>query len=415
VPAVLVTFFADGIGQGIQTVSTFIPPIFFIFLCLSFLEDSGYMARAAFVMDRLLRLIGLPGKAFLPMLVGFGCNVPGILATRTLENERDRRLAILMNPFMSCGARLPVYTLFAVIFFPQHGGQLIFGLYMTGILLAVLTGLLLKRTLMPGAPSTFVMELPPYHLPTVNGILFHTWHRLKGFIVRAGGVILAVVVLTSAIGAMDALVHARDADTGYPVQKGLLARVARHVTPVFAPMGISQDNWPATVGLVAGVFAKEAVAGTLVSLYRHEAVVDGAPEPFVLREGVVNAFQAIPDGFVALFGGGADNTGESTPQGGIRDAFGSRASVIAYLLFILIYCPCVAVIGAIYQETNMKWTVFSVTYLTLLAWVVATLFYQSSQVLTQPAVAGCWIAGCLGFLMAGIVGLRWVGRHGGRG
>ncbi len=411
VPGVLVAFAADGIGQGIQTVSTFIPPIFLIFLCLSFLEDSGYMARAAFVMDRLLRVIGLPGKAFLPMLVGFGCNVPGILATRTLENERDRRLAMLMNPFMSCGARLPVYTMFAVIFFPQHGGQLIFGLYMTGIVLAVLTGLLLKRTLLPGEPGTFVMELPPYHMPTLNGILFHTWHPLKGFIVRAGTVILAVVILTSAISALDTLVH-RDEGEGEATgtQAGLLARSGRFLTPVFAPMGVRQENWPATVGLIAGVFAKEAVAGTLDSLYRREVAVEDGE--FSFKAGIVEAFHAVPQGFAALFGGGDEQAEDQGTQGVIREAFGSAAAVIAYLLFILLYCPCVAVIGAIYQESNMKWTVFSVAYLTVLAWVVATLFYQVAVFAQQPFVSSAWVAGCMAFLGTGALGLRYYGRRG---
>ena len=413
VPDVLVTFVADGIGQGVQTVSTFIPPIFLIFLCLSFLEDSGYMARAAFVMDRLLRMIGLPGKAFLPMLVGFGCNVPGILATRTLENDRDRRLAMLMNPFMSCGARLPVYTMFAVIFFPQHGGPLIFGLYMTGIVLAVLTGLLLKRTLMPGEPGTFVMELPPYHMPTLNGILFHTWHRLKGFIVRAGRVILIVVILTSAVGALDSLVHKEEGGGGAAgdgEQTGLLARTGRLITPVFAPMGVRQENWPATVGLIAGVFAKEAVAGTLDSLYRREA--DEVEDEFSFQAGIVEAFRAVPQGFAALFGFSDEEPEDSAAQGAIREAFGSTAAVVAYLLFILVYCPCVAVIGAIYQESDMKWTVFSVAYLTLLAWVVATLYYQIAVFARQPLVSAAWVAGCVVFLAAGAMGLRHYGRRG---
>ena len=407
-PAVLATFAADGIGQGIQTVSTFIPPIFLIFLCLSFLEDSGYMARAAFVMDRLLRLIGLPGKAFLPMLVGFGCNVPGILATRTLENDRDRRLAILMNPFMSCGARLPVYTMFAVIFFPHHGGQLIFGLYMSGIVLAILTGLVMKRTLMPGDPSTFVMELPPYHMPTLNGILFHTWHRLKGFIVRAGRVILTVVVLMSAVSAMDGLVADHHGDG--KARDGLLARTGKFITPVFVPMGVQRDNWPATVGLVAGIFAKEAVAGTLDSLYHRTA--EAAGQTLSFRAGIIAAFQAVPKGMAALFGFGDEAQVDSSSQGAMRDAFGSPAAVIAYLLFVLIYCPCVAVVGAIYQESDLKWTVFSVAYLTVMAWVVATLFYQVAVFMHHPLDAGLWIAGCLAFLLAGVLGLRYYGRRG---
>jgi len=311
-----------------------------------------------------------------------------------------------MNPFMSCGARLPVYTMFAVVFFPRHGGQLIFGLYMTGILLAVLTGLVLKRTLMPGDPSTFVMELPPYHLPTVNGILFHTWHRLKGFIIRAGRVILAVVVMTSAIGALDTMLHDGSAD-GENAGEGLLARSGRLVTPVFAPMGIRRENWPATVGLIAGVFAKEAVAGALDALYRGNTKSDDME--FSFRAGVVEAFRAVPDGLAALFGFGGDDQEDTATQGTMREAFGSTAAVIAYLLFVLIYCPCVAVVGAIYQETDMRWAVFSVAYLTLLAWVVATLFYQSAVLPRQPIVSALWISGCLAFLLAGAGVLKMKG------
>jgi ferrous iron transport protein B len=404
VAEVAITFMADGIGQGIQSVSTFIPPIFFIFLCLAILEDSGYMARAAFVMDRLLRLIGLPGKAFLPMLVGFGCNVPGILATRTLENERDRRLAILMNPFMSCGARLPVYTMFAVVFFPQRGGQVIFGLYMTGIVLAVLTGLLLKRTLMPGIPSTFVMELPPYHIPTFNGILLHTWHRLKGFVLRAGQVILTIVVLISVLGALDQHFASEDVE-----RDGLLERVGKVVTPVFTPMGIERDNWPATVGLITGIFAKEAVAGTLDALYR-EAPGE-SDEPFSLWGGIGEAFRAIPDGFVALFMDEEEQVEDSATASAMRIGFGSTAAVIAYLLFVLIYCPCLAVVGAIYQEAGLRWAVFSTAYLTLLAWVIATMFFQASRLGVAPVQAAGWLAVCAAFVGIGIAGLYGYGKR----
>lgn len=405
VPEVLIAFFADGIGQGIQTVSTFIPPIFFIFLCLAVLEDSGYMARAAFVMDRLLRLIGLPGKAFLPMLVGFGCNVPGILATRTLENERDRRLAILMNPFMSCGARLPVYTMFAVVFFPQRGGTLIFGLYLTGIVLAVLTGLLLKRTLMPGTPSTFVMELPPYHVPTFNGIVLHTWHRLKEFILRAGKVILAIVVMISILGALDAYFGADD-----PGRDGLLARAGKTLTPVFSPMGIEQHNWPATVGLLTGIFAKEAVAGTLDALYR--SAPEASDASFSLWDGLRDAWAEIPDGFVALFGGGADQAeAENSIAPAMRKGFGSTAAVLAYLLFVLIYCPCLAVVGAIYQESGWRWAVFSVAYLTGLAWLLATMFFQATRLVQAPLQAGGWLLAGGAFLLVFFCGLRHYGKR----
>ncbi|MDD1607332.1 MAG: ferrous iron transport protein B, partial [Methylococcaceae bacterium] len=189
--AVLIT---KGIGGGIQVVATFIPIIGFLFMFLSALEDSGYMARAAFVMDRFMRLIGLPGKSFVPMIVGFGCNVPAIMATRTLENQRDRILTNLMNPFMSCGARLPVYALFAAAFFPVGGQNLVFGLYILGIVVAVLTGLIMRHTLFKGETTPFIMELPAYHLPTFRGVFLRTWDRLHSFLVNAGKVIVPMVL-----------------------------------------------------------------------------------------------------------------------------------------------------------------------------------------------------------------------------
>jgi ferrous iron transport protein B len=221
------------------------------------------MARAAFVMDRLLRAIGLPGKAFLPMLVGFGCNVPGIMAARTLENERDRTMTILMNPFMSCGARLPIYILVAAAFFPHSGGALIFGIYMFGILLSVLTGLMLRKTILKGEAATFVMELPPYHIPTLNGVLLHTWNKLKGFILRAGKLIILVVVVLSLLNSIGT-----DGSFGNEnSEKSVLSAVSKSITPAFHPMGITDENWPATVGLFTGLFAKEVVVGTLDALY----------------------------------------------------------------------------------------------------------------------------------------------------
>ena len=196
-PEWLTTILADGIGGGLQTLSTFIPPIFFIFLSLSILEDSGYMSRAAFIMDRFMRVIGLPGKAFIPMLIGFGCTVPAIMATRTLENNRDRMLAILMNPFMSCGARLPVYTLLITAFFSKTAGLIMFSIYFSGIILAVLSGFLFKSTILQGQSATFVMELPTYHIPTFNGVMLHTWNKLRSFMIKAGKIILLIVILVS--------------------------------------------------------------------------------------------------------------------------------------------------------------------------------------------------------------------------
>jgi len=380
VPAWLATILSDGLGGGIQTVATFIPPIFLIFVCLAFLEDSGYMARGAFVMDRFLRMVGLPGKAFIPMLVGFGCNVPAIMATRTLENNRDRVLTILMNPFMSCGARLPVYTLFTAAFFSKNGGTVLFSLYLTGILMAILSGILFKNTILSGAPATFVMELPPYHMPTLRGIMFHTWTRLKDFILRAGQVILVVVVILSFLNSVGT-----DGSFGNNnSEKSVLSAVSKKAGVVFSPMGLKKENWPAAVGLFTGVFAKEAIVGTLDTLYSQldaeaAATAELDEEPFDFWQGIIGAFRAVPEGFRDIAGFGGEAVAAVEAEDGNKAAgqimtryFDGRIGAYAYLLFILLYAPCVATIAAIYREAGGRWAVFSVIYLTTLAWVVST-------------------------------------------
>lgn len=412
----LVSLLADGIGGGIQTVATFVPPIFLIFLCLSFLEDSGYMARAAFVMDRLLRSIGLPGKAFLPLLVGFGCNVPGIMAARTLENRRDRLITILINPLMSCGARLPVYVVFAAAFFPAQRGLVVFSLYMAGILLAVLTGLLLKHTLLRGEAGMFVMELPPYHLPTVSGVMHHTWNNLRSFIVRAGKVILVTVLLLSALNTVgfdsQGTLTTNEADR----QDSLLSSAGKGVTPVLGPMGVTDENWPATVGLFTGIFAKEAVIGSLNSLYLQEqaAATDAAEaEAFALWPAIRESLLAVPRGLADIWrepqeDAALDDAGDpGSPLGEMVRRFESNAAAYAYLLFVLIYCPCVAAVAAIYRETSWRWAVFSVGYLTLLAWLVATGVYQVWTFGQHPAASGVWLGICLaaGVLLGGAMRL----------
>jgi ferrous iron transport protein B len=416
--AFLRTILADGVGGGVQTVATFIPPIFFIFLCLSILEDSGYMARAAFVMDRLLRKIGLPGKAFLPMLVGFGCNVPAILATRTLENPRDRIMTVVMNPFMSCGARLPVYTLFAVAFFPGQGGILVFGLYLVGIILAILTGLLLKKTLFRGLPSAFVMELPPYHLPTLSGVLFHTWRRLKSFLWRAGKVILLAVVVLSLLNNVGFDEEGHWTVLEEESDRSLLSGVGQSITPMFHPMGITDDNWPATVGLFTGLFAKETVISSLDALYPHPHS-STAPttqpaetdETFDFWGGIVGAIRAIPKGF-GVIPGDEEQPEDQELAGRLRTHFGGRYEAVAYLLFVLIYAPCIAAIAAIYRETNLRWMLFSVLYTTGLAWVVATLFYQACTFTRHPASSSLWLGAAVMMLAIPYLALRLWARYG---
>jgi ferrous iron transport protein B len=422
-PEFLVTLLSDGVGSGIQTVATFIPPIFLIFFFLSILEDSGYMARAAFVMDRLLRAIGLPGKAFIPMLVGFGCNVPAIMATRTLENNRDRILTIMMNPFMSCGARLPVYALFTAAFFPRSGGPVLFSLYMVGILLAVGTGLLFKRTILRGETSTFVMELPPYHMPTIRGIMHHTLTRLKSFLLRAGKVIIAVVILLSLLNSIGTDGSFGNQDT----ENSILAEISRGIAPVFQPMGLSRDNWPGAVGLFTGIFAKEAVVGTLDNLYTSMQPRPAEEETgdFDFWEGIACSFEAIPRGFsdigsslrdpagVGTVGDAGETIREDTGTFAVmREQFDGPTGAYAYLLFILIYMPCVAAIGAIYRETGLRWAALSTVYLTSLAWVVSTLFYQVSTMGRHPSTSFLWIGISFGALAVIFLSLKLLGRSG---
>ena len=279
-PGFVSAILADGIGAGIQTVSTFIPVIFFMFLCLSFLEDSGYMARAAFVADRFMRFLGLPGRAFVPMMVGFGCGVPGIMGSRVLESKRERFLTIFLVPFMSCGARLPVYALFAAAFFGKMAGTVVFLLYLAGVLFAVAYGLFLKKSLFQGQASNFVMELPPYHLPKFKSLMIHCWQRLRDYIWRAGKVItLAVAVLgfLNSFGIVEKAAEENapaDEPAGFEFTAGnsdsensLLSVIGKAITPVFEPFGVEKENWPASVSLFTGLLAKEAVIGTMNSLY----------------------------------------------------------------------------------------------------------------------------------------------------
>lgn len=410
-PEWLSVIIASGIGSGLQTVATFIPPVGCMFIALSLLEDSGYMARAAFVMDRFMRSAGLSGKSFIPMLVGFGCNVPAIMATRTLDNERDRLLTIMMNPFMSCGARLPVYALFAAVFFPSGGQNLVFLLYLIGIFFAVITGLILKNTLLKGEITPFVMELPPYHIPTLRGILLRTWDRLHSFITRAGRILVPVVMVLAILNSTG-----RDGSFGNEdSENSLLASIGKTITPIFRPMGISNDNWPATVGIFTGIFAKEAVVGTLDSLYGQmdaaASAATEADEEYSLWTSVRAAMATIPENLVGIIGTFSDPLGLSVGDvsnpdsaakelevntgtfGSMATLFGGQAAAFSYLLFILLYFPCSAAIAAVYRETNLKWTIFAGSWTTGVAYMTATFFYQAVNIWTSPVRSLFWI-GC---------------------
>ena len=407
-PDWLKVLISNGIGGGIQVVATFIPIVGFLFIFLSMLEDSGYMSRAAFVMDRFMCIIGLPGKSFVPMIVGFGCNVPAIIATRTLDNQRDRVLTNLMNPFMSCGARLPVYALFAAAFFPVGGQNLVFGLYLFGILVAVFTGLIMRHTLLQGEPTPFLMELPTYHLPTLRGIYIKTWDRLKTFIVNAGKVIVPMVLVLNILNSLGT-----DGSFGQEnSEQSVLSQIGRVLTPVFEPMGIREDNWPATVGIFTGVLAKEAVVGTLDALYSQMAADADAPsdEAFDLSQALLAACQTVPDNLKAIADNVLDPLGLGIANiediaaaaeqqevkvatfGVMQNQFDGQVGAFAYLLFILLYAPCVAATAAIYKETSAGWTLFVVAWTTFVAYTTATLFYQGMTFAEHPATAGFWFA-----------------------
>ncbi len=420
-PQWLITMVADGIGGGLQTMATFIPPIGFMFLCLSFLEDSGYMARAAFVMDRFMRFIGLPGKSFIPMLVGFGCNVPAIMATRTLENQRDRLLTIMMNPFMSCGARLPVYTLFAAVFFASSGQNLVFLLYLIGIAAAIFTGMVLKNTLLKGEISPFVMELPPYHMPTARSVLLRTYERLQAFLFKAGRVLIPVILVLTLLNSLGTDGSLGNQDS----PKSVLAAISRTITPAFSPMGITRENWPATVGIFTGIFAKEAVVGTLNSLYSASTPAEGTDQQetglqqawIELKGGVKEAFSTIPANLGGIITSLGDPLGigidvsdrhrtaeelevEQSTLSSMALLFGSKAAAFSYLVFILLYFPCSAAIAAVYRETGLKWTIFAGSWTTFLAWSLAVLTYQCATFSIHPTSSAAWIAGVLAMLGA---------------
>jgi len=313
---------ADGIIGGVGSVLVFVPVIFLLYIALSILEDSGYLARAAFVMDRLMHRIGLHGRSFVPLMLGFGCNVPAIMATRTIENPKDRLVTILVNPLMSCGARLPIYALFAAAFFTAHQGLVVFSFYVIGVILAILMAWFFRKRLITGESGHFVMELPPYRIPTITGVVTHMWERGRIFLIRAGTIIFSIVVL---IWLLD--------------YTGALEPIGRAIAPIFSPAGFGQ--WQAAVTLVFGVLAKEVVVGTFGTLFTGAEELGGL--------GNVIGFEL---GWTALI-------------------------AYAFMAMSLIYVPCMATIAIIKRETNSwKWTGFAVGYTLVLGWIVAVLIYQ---------------------------------------
>lgn len=327
-----ISLVCDGVIKGVGSIVSFFPQILLLFFFLSILEDSGYMARAAFIMDKLLHKTGLSGRSFVPMLMGFGCSVPAIMAARTLENERDRRMTIMLTPFMSCSAKMPVYALFIAAFFPAYQGLVVFGIYATGLIVAIVCAMLLKKTVLKGGHAPFVMELPPYRLPTLKTLWRHLYERIKDFAVRAGTILLAASVVIWFLQSFSPSFQLLP-----PEQTGdsILASLGRVIAPLFKPLGFG--FWQASVALVTGFVAKEAVVGTLTILY-----LPAGLEMTAVLQGVF------------------------TP-----------VSALSFLVFVLLYMPCVAAFSAMRREMNSwKWAVGTVAFQTGVAWVASFMVYQ---------------------------------------
>lgn len=374
----------DGIIGGVGGVIVFLPNILILFFFISLMEDTGYMARVAFIMDKLMHKIGLHGRSFIPLLMGFGCNVPAIMATRTIENRNDRLLTMLINPFMSCSARLPVYLLIIGAFFPENPGTVLFSMYALGILLAVFVAILFKKTLFKTNESPFVMELPPYRVPTMRNSLKHMWFKTRQYLHKMGGIILIASIIIWALSYFprnvefskdyDSLIVEKENQVNKQTtkedrntaiyelkvlekekaaelqEKSYLGRLGKFVEPVMRPLGF---DWKMSVSLIAGASAKEIVVSTLGVLYQADADTESEVLQNRLKE---ETYQFGPNKGQKIF---------------------DPVVAFAFLIFVLIYFPCVAVIAAIKKESgSWKWALFTIGYTTGLAWVLAFLVNQ---------------------------------------
>ena len=324
----------DGVIGGVGAVIVFLPNILILYFCISIMEDSGYMARAAFIMDKIMHKMGLHGKSFIPLLMGFGCNVPAVMATRTIESPKTRLVTMLIVPLMSCSARLPLFILFAGAFFPKHSGLALFGMYLIGIAMSVVMVRLFTRFVIRGEDTPFVMELPPYRMPTAKSIFRHTWEKGRQYLKKMGGIILVASIVIWFLG-----YYPRNEAYATPAEQqenSYIGKIGKAIEPAIRPLGF---DWQLGVGLLSGAGAKELVVSSLSVLYNNEAEVDG--EGWTSRLGI-------------------------TPLVGF-----------CYMLFVLLYFPCVATIAAIREESGRwRWALFTVVYTTLLAWIVTFVVYQ---------------------------------------
>ena len=361
----------DGIIGGVGAVIVFLPNIMILYLFISFMEDSGYLARAAFIMDRVMHRIGLHGKSFIPLIMGFGCNVPAIMASRTIESRSSRLITILITPFMSCSARIPIYLLLTGTFFAANAGSVMLGLYVLGIVLAVVTARLMRRFLFPVDETPFVMELPPYRLPTWKTTLTHMWDKCAQYLKKMGGMILIASVIVWFLSYYPRTDETAGTETHYA--NSYLGRLGKGCEPVFSPLGF---NWKASVALLSGLPAKEIVVSTLGVLYSEGAVTtpaegeiiggaDGTTEIVVAESAAKEPSEPAGDEETA-----------SLSQRLLASGDFSTASALAFLVFILLYVPCIATVVAIGSEAGWKWAAASVVYNTAMAWLVAWIVYR---------------------------------------
>lgn len=382
----------DGIMAGIGGVLVFVPVLMFLYLGLALLEDSGYMARAAFVMDRHMRRLGLHGKSFVPLVLGFGCNVPAVYATRTLESEKDRLLTGMLIPFMSCGARLPVYVLIANIFFPRYRSVVILAMYMLGIFFAVFTGILLRKTIFKGkADAGMLMELPSYRLPAAGNVWREMWARTRGFLAAAGRIIILVSMVIWFLMAIPT--RPGEHFTQTPIEHSAFAALANGLTPIFQPLGFG--NWQSSSALLSGLVAKEVIISTTAQVYHLDNTGQETPLPSLLivaRTSVVSFLQATLDtvralpSLIGLSFGNANNSSEVSGLAlAVRKNFETSSqgygalAGLAFMVFILLYTPCVATIAAQRQEFGGRWAAASVVLQLSVAWMAAWLVFQGGR------------------------------------
>ncbi|QEM67138.1 ferrous iron transport protein B [Geobacter sp. FeAm09] len=376
-----VSLATEGVISGVGFVLVFVPVIFMMMFFITFLEGSGYMARAAFVMDRAMHAMGLHGKSFIPLLLGFGCNVPGIYATRTLENPRDKVLTALLIPLMSCGARLPVYVLFVGVFFPNNPGTVIWSLYVLGIALAIAMGVLFKRTLFRGEAPMFIMELPPYRMPSFTSLCLHTWEKGKHFLIKAGTYIFAVSIFVWFLLNLPWGVEQK--------KDSYLGQAGQVMAPVLSPLGFG--TWQAAASLITGVIAKEIVVGTMGEIYAPKKDEQKKPEASFgedLREIAVSFGKAAGEAasnVVSTFGVSSLSADEKEDRGPLKATIQQTftpLSAYAFMVFVLLYMPCVVVAIAMRQEFgSWKWFGVAFVYQSALAWGMALIVYQGGRLL----------------------------------